>query len=69
MPQNKFWGIFFLILYFHRHNNLIHARNQWHRIRGFKNRIVHDYMGIDYGIVWDIRNNYLNVLIDLLKAI
>ena len=26
----------------------------WHRIRGFRNRIVHDYMGIDYEIVWDI---------------
>ena len=24
----------------------------WHRIRGFRNRIVHDYMGIDYEIVW-----------------
>lgn len=26
----------------------------WHRIRGFRNRIVHDYMGIDYKIVWTI---------------
>ena len=26
----------------------------WHRIRGFRNRIVHDYMGIDFGIVWEI---------------
>ena len=23
----------------------------WHRIRGFRNRIVHDYFGIDYSIV------------------
>jgi uncharacterized protein with HEPN domain len=46
-----------------------HSSIDWHRIRGFRNRIVHDYMGIDYGIVWDIRNNYLNILIDLLKAI
>jgi len=23
----------------------------WHKIRGFRNRIVHDYMGIDFGIV------------------
>ncbi len=28
MPQKKFWGIFFLFLYFHRDNNFIHARNQ-----------------------------------------
>jgi uncharacterized protein with HEPN domain len=26
----------------------------WFRIRGFRNRIVHDYMGIDYQIVWTI---------------
>jgi uncharacterized protein with HEPN domain len=26
----------------------------WHRIRGFRNRIVHDYMGVDYNIVWTI---------------
>jgi agmatine deiminase len=27
---------------------------EWKRIRGFRNRIVHDYFGIDYEIVWDI---------------
>jgi len=26
---------------------------EWLRIRGFPNRIVHDYFGIDYEIVWD----------------
>ncbi|NBV12541.1 MAG: DUF86 domain-containing protein [Sphingobacteriia bacterium] len=26
----------------------------WFRIKGFRNRIVHDYMGIDYKIVWTI---------------
>ena len=26
----------------------------WHRIRGFRNRIVHDYMVVDYNIVWTI---------------
>jgi len=34
----------------------------WHRIRGFRNRIVHDYMGIDYEIVWQI---IVNELVDL----
>lgn len=41
----------------------------WHKIRGFRNRIVHDYMGIDYSIVWEIRNNYLFELINDLKKI
>lgn len=38
----------------------------WHRIRGFRNRIVHDYMGVDYEIVWDIIQNNLD---DLYKQI
>ena len=41
----------------------------WHKIRGFRNRIVHDYMGIDFGIVWDIRNGYLPSLIESLNKI
>ena len=41
----------------------------WHKFRGFRNRIVHDYMGIDFGIVWDIRNGYLPSLIESLNKI
>jgi uncharacterized protein with HEPN domain len=41
----------------------------WHRIRGFRNRIVHDYMGIDFEIVWEIRNQYLKELIASLVRI
>ena len=46
------------------HNNI-----DWHRIRGFRNRIVHDYMGIDFGIVREIRNNYLGPLIAALNTL
>src|SRR5690606_40538579 len=31
----------------------------WHRIRNFRNRIVHDYFGIDFSIVWQIRDSFL----------
>jgi len=44
-----------------------HPEIDWHRIRGFRNRIVHDYMGIDYALVWEIRTNYLDGLIVTLK--
>ena len=38
----------------------------WHKIRGFRNRIVHDYMGIDYQIVWQIKEHFLpNLLVEL----
>lgn len=38
----------------------------WKRIRGFRNRIVHEYFGIDYEIVWEIVGEYLDELIDWL---
>ena len=41
----------------------------WHKIRGFRNRIIHDYMGIDYVLVWKIRNDYLPTLIAELEKI
>lgn len=34
----------------------------WIRLRGFRNRIVHDYFGIDYTIIWSIIENNLNDL-------
>ena len=37
------------------------------RIRGFRNRIVHDYFGIDYEIVWTIIENDLDKLIVEIK--
>ena len=34
----------------------------WHRIRGFRNRIVHDYMGVDLEIIWEIIEKNLDEL-------
>jgi uncharacterized protein with HEPN domain len=34
----------------------------WHRIRGFRNRIVHDYMGVDLEIIWQIIEKNLDEL-------
>lgn len=41
----------------------------WHRIRGFRNRIVHHYFGIDYSIVWMIKETLLPQLISQLQSI
>ena len=41
----------------------------WHRIRGFRNRIVHDYFGIDFEIVWQIKESYLPQLLEKIKEI
>jgi uncharacterized protein with HEPN domain len=42
---------------------------EWKRIRGFRNRIVHDYFGIDLEIVWSIIDTYLDEMIDWLNAL
>ena len=42
---------------------------EWQRMIGFRNRIVHDYFGIDYSIVWQIKETFLSTLIDQLKSI
>lgn len=39
----------------------------WQRIRGFRNRIVHEYFGIDLSILWRIKETYLSQLLDDLQ--
>ncbi|MFH1119658.1 MAG: DUF86 domain-containing protein [Bacteroidota bacterium] len=41
----------------------------WKRIRGFRNRIVHNYFGIDYEIVWTIIENDLDYLIRQIETV
>lgn len=47
----------------------LHQHIDWHRIRGFRNRIVHDYFGIDYSIVWQIKEHFLPDLVEKLRQI
>lgn len=42
---------------------------EWNRIRGFRNRIIHDYFGIDYEIVWAIIEQDLANLIEWLEVL
>ncbi len=41
----------------------------WFRIRGFRNRIVHQYFGIDHEIIWNLKESYLNVLVSEVENI
>lgn len=42
---------------------------EWKRIRGFRNRLVHDYFGIDFEIVWRIVEHYPDKLVSDLETI
>jgi uncharacterized protein with HEPN domain len=41
----------------------------WHRVRGFRNFILHEYHSIEYRIVWDAAKNDLSELKKVLKNI
>ena len=34
---------------------IIHREVEWHRMVGFRNRVIHEYFGIDYSTVWKIK--------------
>jgi uncharacterized protein with HEPN domain len=41
----------------------------WFRIRGFRNRIVHHYFGIDYELMWSLRDTHLLALVSEIQNI
>ncbi|MDR3132972.1 MAG: DUF86 domain-containing protein [Prevotellaceae bacterium] len=44
-----------------------HQEIDWYRIRGFRNRIVHHYFGIDYSILWQIKETFLPEMLSAIK--
>ncbi len=42
-------------------------RIEWMRLAGFRNRIIHEYFGIDYEIMWTIIEENITELIDRLE--
>ena len=46
-----------------------HVDIDWGSIRGFRNRIVHHYFGIDYSIVWQIKETFLHEMLAKIKQL
>lgn len=46
-----------------------HPEIPWKQIVGIRNRIVHDYMDVDYDILWEVTTRDIPVLVNDLQAI
>ncbi len=46
-----------------------HPEIEWRKIINTRHKLIHDYFGVDYDIVWDIVSNKLPELLDFMEQI
>lgn len=47
----------------------VHPEVPWADIAGFRHKLVHDYSGIDFGILWDAMTNDVPSLLPMLRKL
>lgn len=48
---------------------LAHPEIDWQGITGVRNRVIHEYFGVDYEILWRIKDEFLAGLTEWIKLI
>jgi uncharacterized protein with HEPN domain len=46
-----------------------HPEIPWKNVTGIRHRIVHDYMGVDYDILWEVATRHIPKLIGTLEGV
>ena len=44
-----------------------HPEIEWRRMKGLRNRIIHEYFGINYETVWKIKEENIPELVELIQ--
>ncbi len=46
-----------------------HTEVPWRQIMGMRHRIVHDYLNVDFDIVWEVANREIETLVGQLESL